>query len=222
LSHADLRDADLWGADLFQAVLVDCDLRGARLWGADLRRANLLDSRLDDAYLMGAKLQGANLGGVSAVHARFASSQLDSVDLSGANLTNARFWGSSLRSVRVSHTTFTRAQVWVCSLDSLLDWKSITAMSFSSIYGAQKAPMGFLVWAQESMGVDTEVASSDKFIAMTDSIATVGASGRDSLFEIITEMRRVREGPSAWGRFLSWLRGGLHHDPTKRGPRGRT
>jgi hypothetical protein len=56
LRGADLRYANLWGADLWGANLRGADLRYANLWGADLRGANLRY-----ANLRGANLQGANL-----------------------------------------------------------------------------------------------------------------------------------------------------------------
>ncbi|EMH0613394.1 pentapeptide repeat-containing protein [Salmonella enterica] len=55
-SRANLRDANLCGADLCDANLRDANLRGANLCGADLRGANLRG-----ADLCGANLRGANL-----------------------------------------------------------------------------------------------------------------------------------------------------------------
>ncbi len=46
---ANLRDADLWGADLWGANLRDANLGGADLWGANLRDANLWGANLRDA-----------------------------------------------------------------------------------------------------------------------------------------------------------------------------
>ena len=45
LCDADLRDADLRGANLYGANLRDADLRGADLRGTDLRGANLRDAK---------------------------------------------------------------------------------------------------------------------------------------------------------------------------------
>ena len=58
LRGANLRDADLWGANLR-----DANLRGANLWGANLRGADLWDANLRGANLRGANLRGANLRG---------------------------------------------------------------------------------------------------------------------------------------------------------------
>jgi len=68
-SRADLKDADLRGANL-----EDADLWHANLKGADLRGANLEDADLRYAHLTGANLGGANLTGAN---------------LTGANLTGA-------------------------------------------------------------------------------------------------------------------------------------
>ena len=54
--RADLRGADLWGANLRGA-----DLRGADLWGANLREADLRGANLREANLRGANLRGAEI-----------------------------------------------------------------------------------------------------------------------------------------------------------------
>jgi uncharacterized protein YjbI with pentapeptide repeats len=68
LSGANLRDADLRGAELYGANLRDADLSYADLSGANLR----------DADLSGAELYGANLR---------------DADLRGAELNSAKFYG---------------------------------------------------------------------------------------------------------------------------------
>ena len=55
--RANLREANLYGADLGRA-----DLRGADLGRADLRGADLRGANLREANLYGADLRGANLG----------------------------------------------------------------------------------------------------------------------------------------------------------------
>ena len=74
LHDADLRYADLRGANLHGACLYDADLRDAYLGYADLR----------DAYLGGANLHGADLG-----HADLRDANLSDADLSGADLRYA-------------------------------------------------------------------------------------------------------------------------------------
>ena len=61
LFGANLSDANLRGADLFGANLSDADLRGANLSDADLRCANLSDADLRNADLCRADLRNADL-----------------------------------------------------------------------------------------------------------------------------------------------------------------
>ena len=61
LFGANLSDADLFGADLFGANLSDADLPGADLSGADLRGADLSGADLSCANLRGADLSGASM-----------------------------------------------------------------------------------------------------------------------------------------------------------------
>ena len=72
--RANLREADLSGADLGGADLRWASLSGADLSGADLREADLRWANLGGADLSGADLRWANLGGA---------------DLCGANLCGA-------------------------------------------------------------------------------------------------------------------------------------
>ena len=72
LSGADLRRADLSGADLSNANLSGADLSGAdlsnaNLSGADLSGANLRDANLSGADLSNADLRSANLSGTLGI-----------------------------------------------------------------------------------------------------------------------------------------------------------
>ena len=75
-NKADLRRANLWGANLRGA-----DLRGANLWGADLRRANLWGANLRRADLWGADLRGADLRGADPRGAKIEFHQFPSIRL---------------------------------------------------------------------------------------------------------------------------------------------
>lgn len=83
--RANLRGANLIGADLSEA-----DLRRANLSGADLREADLRRANLRGADLSGADLSGANLSGA---------------DLRGANLSEADLRGADLCEVRINERT---------------------------------------------------------------------------------------------------------------------
>ncbi|EKS9716366.1 pentapeptide repeat-containing protein [Salmonella enterica] len=78
-SRANLRDANLCGADL-----CDANLRDANLCGADLRDANLCG-----ADLCGADLRGANLCGADLRGANLRGADLCGANLRGANLCDA-------------------------------------------------------------------------------------------------------------------------------------
>ena len=76
---ANLREANLRGADLSDANLRNANLRGADLRWANLSDANLRWADLSDANLRGADLSGANLSGAN----------LRGADLREANLRGA-------------------------------------------------------------------------------------------------------------------------------------
>ncbi|MGR4831629.1 pentapeptide repeat-containing protein [Bifidobacterium adolescentis] len=85
LHGANLHDADLRGANLHGANLHDADLRGANLHGANLHGANLHDADLRDAYLGCANLHGANLHDADLSDADLRYADLSHADLSDAN-----------------------------------------------------------------------------------------------------------------------------------------
>jgi len=81
LRGANLREANLRGADLREADLSEANLRGAYLRGADLYRADL-----SGAYLRGADLSEADLSGAY---------------LRGANLNNCKIEFNQFPSIRL-------------------------------------------------------------------------------------------------------------------------
>ncbi|EEG5963861.1 pentapeptide repeat-containing protein [Salmonella enterica] len=89
LCGADLRGADLRGANLRYANLYGADLRGADLRGADLYGADLRGANLRDADLRGADLYGADLRGANLRDANLRGADLCGADLCGANLYGA-------------------------------------------------------------------------------------------------------------------------------------
>ena len=112
LYDADLRYADLRGANLHGACLYDADLRdaylgyadlsdaylgGANLHGAYLGYADLSDAYLSDAYLRGADLSGANLSGADLSGADLSDADLRDAYLSGADLRDAYLGYADLR-----------------------------------------------------------------------------------------------------------------------------
>jgi len=107
LRHANLGGADLGGANLGYADLGGANLRGANLGGANLRGANLRGANLGGANLRGADLRGAdlvganlggaNLRGADLRHANLGGADLRGADLGGANLGGANLRGADLR-----------------------------------------------------------------------------------------------------------------------------
>ena len=65
--------------------LHDADLRYANLCGADLHGANLHDANLSGAYLCGADLHGANLHDADLSHADLSHANLSDANLRDAN-----------------------------------------------------------------------------------------------------------------------------------------
>ena len=80
--HADLSDANLFGANLTGANLTDADLSDANLFGANLTNATLTDANLTGANLRNANLFGANLTGA----------YLRGADLNDATLPGGAKW----------------------------------------------------------------------------------------------------------------------------------
>ena len=102
LSGANLVDstfyrADLRGADLSGAKLIISDFKGADLGGANLSGADLRDADLSQANLSGADFSGADLA-----RAKLNMSDLRETDLSGADLSRADLRGVNLRGVNLS------------------------------------------------------------------------------------------------------------------------
>jgi hypothetical protein len=97
LIGADLRDANLIGADLRGADLSGAELRDANLIGADLSGAELRDANLIGADLRRADLSGANLSGAELRDANLIGADLRRADLSGANLSGANLSWAELR-----------------------------------------------------------------------------------------------------------------------------
>jgi hypothetical protein len=100
LSGADLRWADLSGANLSGAYLRWAYLSGANLSGADLRWADLSGANLSGADLSGANLSGANLSGAYLSGANLSGAYLRWADLSGADLSGADLSGADLKNTK--------------------------------------------------------------------------------------------------------------------------
>lgn len=94
LVRANLRNADLTGANLIGVMLVEANLSNSDLWGANL----------DNAVLAGADLSGAGLGiyiDIQDGERTFIRSSLRGADLRKAKLTNAVLVGADLQNANL-------------------------------------------------------------------------------------------------------------------------
>jgi uncharacterized protein YjbI with pentapeptide repeats len=91
---ADLRKAELAGADLKGRNLARVNLSKANLHGADLGKANLYKANLIEADLSGADLSGVNLYQADLRGANLKGANLLKADLKGAELFRAELTGA--------------------------------------------------------------------------------------------------------------------------------
>jgi uncharacterized protein YjbI with pentapeptide repeats len=141
LSWADLREANLHGADLVEANLYMANLEGGDLSEANLRSANLIGAKLNKANLsgahlveakcradfsgadlrqailhwatlIGANLRHANLSGADLMEARLGGlDPYDRVDLVGADLSGAKLMGADLNGADLSRANLIGADL---------------------------------------------------------------------------------------------------------------
>ena len=95
-SYAYLKDAELYGNDLYGA-----NLKGAYLVDADLEGADLRDAILYGARLMGTNLRAANLKDANLLAANLEGANLRRTNLEGANLRRANLQDAKLRGARL-------------------------------------------------------------------------------------------------------------------------
>lgn len=88
---ANLRRADLRGADLHEA-----DLRGVFLVEANLKKANLHKANLKDACLHRANLSKADLSDANLYGIDLGGADLEGANLKGANLSRAELYGTNM------------------------------------------------------------------------------------------------------------------------------
>jgi uncharacterized protein YjbI with pentapeptide repeats len=108
-ARANLRGANLAGANLW-----DANLRGAKLWGANLRDANLGDANLWCSNLKNANLKNANL----------ENANLENASLKFANLENANLENASLKFANLENANLENANLWCSNLEKANLWCS--------------------------------------------------------------------------------------------------
>ncbi len=117
LGVVDLRNSDLFEANLSGVNLVDVDLSGsdlseANLVDAYLCRANLSGTGLVSAYLIVTDLTGANLRGANLSRANLNDAILVGADLREADLSKADLRGADLRGADLRGADLTETELW--------------------------------------------------------------------------------------------------------------
>ena len=124
LTEANLNGADLKEADLIETRLFGANLGGANLWGADLTEANLngailIETNLTEAnlrrvYLTEAILVKASLRRANLHQAFLSQADLTESDLTGANLNVAYLGGANLSQAVLEGTVFAETDLTGC------------------------------------------------------------------------------------------------------------
>jgi len=96
LSQANLMEANLYKADLGAANLSRANLSRVNFMEADLRQADLWGSRLWEANLSRADLRGANLNRTDLIEADLSQANLSAAKLGRANLIRTNLIGANL------------------------------------------------------------------------------------------------------------------------------
>lgn len=112
LDDANLEDADLHNANLMDASFIgsnleDADLTGADMRGAFLNKAKLIDAELGGADLSQARLVNADLSGANLSNARLIGTKLQSANLSGCHVYGISAWGLDINGARQENLLIT-------------------------------------------------------------------------------------------------------------------
>jgi len=118
-------DADLTGANLWDANLTRADLTGANLTDADLTRADLTGANLWDANLTRANLTRANLTGANLTDADLTGANLWDANLTDADLTGANLWDANLTDADLTGARLPNFQI-VPEVGSFTCWKRVS------------------------------------------------------------------------------------------------
>jgi hypothetical protein len=120
---ADLRGANLGGADLRGADLQYANLRGANLRGADLREADLCGANLREADLYMADLRGANLGVADLCKANLCDANLGWADIRLTKMPDTdKFLNSPYSICHIRHNTVRIG----CEYHTVEEWLSFS------------------------------------------------------------------------------------------------
>ena len=148
--YADLRHADLTGADLRYTDLQYADLTGADLRHADLQYANLRYTDLRHADLTGANLRYTDLRHADLTGADLRYTDLQYADLTGADLRHADLWFANLTGADLRHADLRHADLQYADLTGADLW-------FANLTGdnLQYADLWFAnLWNADLTGAD--------------------------------------------------------------------
>lgn len=167
--------ADLRGADLSSANLIEANLRGADLSNANLIEANLGGADLFGANLIGADLIGADLSEANLGGADLSSADLTLADLAFADLSNADLFGANLFRVNLYRANVSGANFEDAFL-SLTDfygtiWSNVISQSdYDAVVAERDAALAAQANAETSR--DTALAEKASAEAERDSRPT--------------------------------------------------
>ncbi|MGF1676225.1 MAG: pentapeptide repeat-containing protein [Rivularia sp. (in: cyanobacteria)] len=117
LSQAELKQADLSGANLSRVLMVRTNLSGANLNEANLLAARLVGANLSSARLGKADLRGAVLENASLTGADLGEAKLNDADLYGARLGRTIAIGTQLSNANLIKTEWQGADLSSAYLD---------------------------------------------------------------------------------------------------------
>lgn len=124
LTNAIFTDADLTGANLYAANLQEAILTSANLYKADLREVNLTKAKLITAKLIEANLFNADLSQAELIGADLTDADLCQANLTGADLTNTNLTDANLFKANLIGADLTTANLTGTNLSHSEPWKA--------------------------------------------------------------------------------------------------
>ena len=134
LSGADLSGANLRGAKLIEADLSGTNLSGAYVRKADLSGTNLSGADLSSAHLFATDLSKTNLSGTNLSRANLSEADLRKADLSGANLRKADLRKANLSGANLREADLMEADLSGTNLSGTNLYRA--NLSFTNLSGA--------------------------------------------------------------------------------------
>ena len=115
--RACLRDVNLENTDFTGVNLSLADLSGAFLMGAKLVETNLTGALLEGAYLSRADLTKANLDGAQMSQVKMIGAELEQCSMRWVVMRNAVVWDSNFKGANLHAAIMTASELCDCSFD---------------------------------------------------------------------------------------------------------